>query len=208
MDFDQMLDAWKAQDERPLYGVNEDLLRLVLQHEQAEVRRTLRREQWMTYVTGSIMAVLAALALWALAIFRRPVLEAAAAALGTATFAAWVGAMWRSQRRQARREREFGNTLREEIRRNLSLIDYRLSLTGRWALMAWHAPIAVGVVLILWFSTAINTDTDPWFNFWLAVVMVITVVASASEASRKSRRELEPRRQRLRELLDALEDGA
>ena len=31
MDFDQMLDAWKAQDDKPLYGVNQDLLRLVLQ---------------------------------------------------------------------------------------------------------------------------------------------------------------------------------
>ena len=32
MNFDQMLDAWKAQDEAPLYGVNRDLLQLVLRH--------------------------------------------------------------------------------------------------------------------------------------------------------------------------------
>ena len=33
MDFDQMLDAWKAQDEAPLYGVNSDLL----QHQLEQV---------------------------------------------------------------------------------------------------------------------------------------------------------------------------
>ena len=33
MNFDQMLDAWKAQDDKPLYGVNQDLLRLVVLNE-------------------------------------------------------------------------------------------------------------------------------------------------------------------------------
>ena len=207
MDFDQMLDAWKAQDSKPLYGVNGDLLQLVLQNEQTGLRRTLRWEQRTTYVAGTAMALLASLALWALVASRRPALETAAAAFGTATFVAWVGAMWRSRRRQAQREREFGNSLREEIGRNLSLLDYRLSLTGRWTLMAWQVPIVVGVALILWLSTAVNSDTEPWFSFWLVFVMAITVVTSAWDASRKTRHQLEPRRERLRELLAALDAG-
>ena len=56
MDFDQMLDAWRAQDERPIYGVNRDLLQLVLQNERAAIRRSLRRDQWITYLVGSGMA--------------------------------------------------------------------------------------------------------------------------------------------------------
>jgi hypothetical protein len=33
MNFDQMMDTWRTQDEAPLYGVNRDLLLLVLKHE-------------------------------------------------------------------------------------------------------------------------------------------------------------------------------
>ena len=41
--------------------------------------------------------------------------------------ALWIAALWLSRRRQSVREREFGSTLHEEVRRNLSLIDYRPS---------------------------------------------------------------------------------
>lgn len=205
MDFDQMLDTWKAQDRQPLYGVNGDLLRLVLHNEQAGLRRTLRWEQWTIYLMGTAMALVAAASLWLLLTFRGPLLETVAAGLGTATFVAWVAAMWLSRRRQERREREFGNTLKGEIGRNLSLLEYRLSLTGRWVGMLWQVPVIVGVALILWFSTEINTDTDPWFSLWLVVAMAVTVVVSTWDASRNTRQKLGPRRQRLRELLAELD---
>ncbi|KRA81638.1 hypothetical protein [Altererythrobacter sp. Root672] len=205
MNFDQMLETWKAQDEKPLYGVNRELLQLVITHEQADLRRKLRKEQWTAYIMGSVMALVAALSLWAFIYYRGPVLETAAAALGITTFVAWVAAMWISRRRQARRERQFDNTLRDEIGRNLSLLDYRLSLTGRWIGILWAMPIVVGVVLFLWFSAAINTDTDPWFSVWMIVVLIVIVVTSARKMSEQTKRELEPRRQRLRELLDGLE---
>jgi uncharacterized membrane protein len=207
MDFDQMLDAWKAQDDKPLYGVNGDLLRLVLQNEQADLHRALRKEQWTTYVVGAGMALLGALSMWAFIYYRGPMLETAAAAIGTTVFVVWIAAMWLSRRRQARRERAFGNTLREEIGRNLALLDYRLSLTGQWTAMLWQVPVIVGVVLFLWFSAEINTDTDPWLNLWLVVVIVVTVVIGARGTSRQTRAKLEPRRQRLRELLEALSAG-
>ena len=64
MNFDQMLEAWSAQEEKPLYGVNEDLLRLVLQGEHDKIRRKLRRDQWITYLVGPGMALFAAFWVW------------------------------------------------------------------------------------------------------------------------------------------------
>jgi len=124
MDFDEMLESWRAQEHKPLYGVNQDLLRLVLQNEQDKIRRKLRRDRWVTYLLGPGMVLFAAFWLWVAIVNGIPPLYVAAAALGATTIALWVGALWVSHMRQARRERAFGNSLKDEIGRNLSLTEY------------------------------------------------------------------------------------
>jgi len=207
MDFDQMLDAWKAQDDKPLYGVNGDLLQLVLQHERADIRRELRREQWSTYGFGTGLGIAAGFVLGANFYFRGPVLYTLMAAAGTAAFAGWIAALWLSLRRQRRREREFGNTLREEIARNLSLLDYQLARYGRWGAAAlWVAPVLVGAGLLYWLSVEINFDEGEsrWSHAWMVIVLVGVAVVLPRTSSREVTKKLEPRRQRLRELLETL----
>jgi hypothetical protein len=210
MDFDQMLEAWKAQDNKPLYGVNEDLLQLVVRHEQADIRRTLRRVQWITYGVGACMAAVGGVFLWAFVYFRGPALYTVGAAVGTGAFALWVVALWLSRRGQALRERGFDNTLRDEIGRSLSLVDYQLSRFGRWGTaMLWTAPVLVGAGLIYGLSAAVNTDNGEswWFHFWMLAVLVWAGVFLPYTSSRDVKKKLEPRRQRLRELRDMLEAG-
>lgn len=206
MDFDQMMDAWKAQDDRPLYGVNRDLLQLVLRHEQAGMRRTLRLEKWVTYVVGAGMGAFAAFWLW-VAIYRgESTFNTVAAGVSTGAFVLWIVAMWLSLRRQARRERSFGNTLRGEIGRSLSLVDYQLSRGGRLgAALLWTAPVMVGALLIYWLAAEINDNTDFWFDVWMIFFVVASTVWSTYATSRKTKQKLEPRRQRLSELLQALD---
>jgi hypothetical protein len=209
MDFDQMLDAWRAQEEKPLYGVNGDLLRLVLQNEQAKIRRTMRWGKWITYLVGPGMGLFAAFWLWVAILNGVPALHVAAAAVGTATFVLWVGAFWVSRRRQAQRERGFGNTLKDEVGRNLSLIDYQIA-NGRWrAAMLWTAPVMIGTMLIYWLTFQINTDTgfSAWTHVWMVGCMVWAIGFTAWAGDREVKRKLEPRRQRLRELLEALDGG-
>jgi hypothetical protein len=208
MDFDQMLESWKAQEEAPLYGVNRDLLQLVLQNEQAKIRRSLRRDQWITYLVGPGMALFLAFWLWVAILRDEPFLNTAAAALGTGVFVLWVGALWLSRRRQARRERSFGNTLQAEVRRNLSLVEYQLSIGGRWsAAMLWSAPGLVGGGVLYWLMAEINDNTDFWFDFWILAFLAWTLVFPTYVNSRAVKKKLEPRRQRLRELLRTLDAG-
>jgi len=209
MDFDQMLDAWRAQEEKPLYGVNHDLLRLVLQNEQDKIRRKMRRDLWITYIVGPGMALFAAFWLWVAILNGVPALQVAAAAVGTVAFLLWVGAFWVSRRRQAQRERGFGSTLKDEIGRNLSLIDYQIA-NGRWrAAMLWTAPVMIGSLLIYWLTFQINTDTgmSPWMHVWIVGGVVWSIAFTAWAGDREVKRRLEPRRQRLRELLEALDTG-
>jgi hypothetical protein len=210
MNFDQMLESWKSQDDKPIYGVNADLLQLVLQGERADIRRELRREQWTTYGMGTGMGVAAGLILWAFLYFRGPVLFTVLAAAGTAAFAWWIAALWLSLRRQRWREREFGNTLREELARNLSLLDYQLSRYGRWgAAMKWVAPAMVGTGLLYWLTVEINFDEGEsrWEYLWMVLILVWAAVFLPRASSREVTKKLEPRRQRLRELLETLDAG-
>lgn len=207
MDFDQMLEAWKAQDEAPLYGVNEDLLRLVLQNEQAKIRRKLRRDQWIIYIAGPGMALFAAFWLWVAILNGIPALYVAAAGAGAATFVVWVGAYWVSRRRQARRERAFGNSLKDEIGRSLSLVEYQIA-NGRWgAALLWTTPVMIGALLIYWLTFEINTGTgfSWWTHFWIVLCIVWSIFFTAYAGNLEVKRKLEPRRQRLRELLQTLE---
>jgi hypothetical protein len=208
MNFDQMMETWRTQDEAPLYGLNRDLLQLVLQYEQAHIRRELRIEQWVAYIIGAGAAIFAGFWLWQTIHRADPVLYTVAAGVGGSAFALWAGAFWLSRRRQAMRERSFGNTLQEEILRNLSLVDYQLSRAGRWSAgMLWVAPIMVGTVLIYWLLAAINDNTDFWFDAGMIALVVVSLVWTTYDTSRKMKQEFEPRRQRLRQLLDMLNAG-
>jgi hypothetical protein len=208
MDFDQMIATWKSQDTRPLYGVNRDLLQLTLQHEQAEIRRSLRREYWTNYIVGTAMAGVAGAVLWWFLDHRGSGFHMVAAAVGLSAFALWVVALQLSRRRQALRERGFGNTLQEEVRRNLSLVDYQLSQVGRWSTaMLWSAPVLVGSTLTFWLIVEINDNTGFWFEAGFIAFMVVSIAYTTYESSRKTREQLLPRRQRLLELLEMLGAG-
>lgn len=206
MNFDEMMEAWKSQDDKPLYGVNRDLLQLVLRHEQADIQRDMRWDVWTTYAVGSILAV-TGISLWAYLYRSAPALHVIAAATAAlAVLALWIGALWTSRRRQAARERGFGNTVQEEVRRNLSLIDYQLSQVGRWGnLMLWSAPILVGTSLIYWFIMKINDNTNLWFDIGVIAFVAISIASTTYETSRRTRQQLLPRKERLSGLLDTLD---
>ncbi len=170
MDFDQMMESWRTQDDKPLYGVNGDLLRLVLQNEQAKIRRRLRRDQWITYIVGPGMALFAAFWLLVAIVKHGPILQTIAAGVGAGLFVLWVGAFWLNRRRQAQRERGFGNSLKDEIGRNLSLTEYQISHSGWRAALLWTVPVLVGAMLIYWLTFQINTSTG--FSVWNHVFLV------------------------------------
>lgn len=207
MDFDQMMESWRTQDDKPLYGVNGDLLRLVLQSEQAKIRRTLRRDQWITYVMGPGMALFAAFWLWVVIVKHGPVLQSIAAGIGASMFALWVGAFWLSRRRQAKRERVFGSSLKDEIGRNLSLTEYQIANSGWRAAMLWTVPVMIGATLIYWLTFQINTSSG--FSWWNHAIMGVCIVWSVAltgyGSARQVRQTLAPRRDRLRHLLDTLD---
>jgi hypothetical protein len=213
MDFDQMLETWRAQDTAPSYDVNRDALRKALQTEAARVREDLRSRRrelrfvWIFYAGMVVWAVL-----WIANSIANgwPAIYVILSGVSLGLFALGVGAVWVSRGREP--ERNFGNTLEEEVRRSLALVDYQLSVTRRWILpMLGTASLIVGTGLFSW--TTMKSQDIPDVSsgvgwFWFTVFFVTLIVwgsYKARDENRKAKAKLEVRQRRLRELLAALE---
>jgi hypothetical protein len=159
MNPDEMLEVWRAQDKVPLYGVNRDLLRLGIPREQADLQRELSWNVWGVY-WGGLVTSAAALLIFFMLLFAAiswrdvtaTVWDYVALGIGIGTILLSVGAYWVSRKREALCKGGFGNSLHEEIRRNLSRVDYQLSLYGRLTSFLMYAPMWVALILSFWVS--------------------------------------------------------
>lgn len=207
MDLDDVLATWRGQ--APLYEVDRDRLRGVLHHEQDALRRALRWEHGASAAVSALLLALAAVAFAAVALDDDPRTPWDVAAAGATAAVVLAGALaqWLGRRRQARRERAFGRSLRDEVRLSLSLLDSQLSGAGRreGALLA-AAPITVAGALLYWLTVQINNIPFGVYDAGVIAMVVAGSAWSAIDASRRIERDLAPRRARLAELLDALQD--
>lgn len=213
MDFDQMLETWRAQSTSPPYDVNREALRQALQAEEATVRRGLRmrrRVLWFLWILGTAMAVWAAFWIAITITNGWPAIYAIAAGASLCIFAFAVGAFWVSRGPKAELERNVGNTLQEEVRRSLAHVDYQLSFRHRIIFMLGVASIVVGTWLFSWTlkrSQGIPDSSFGGLDLFTALCVVLAVMAlyKANEVMRKAKPKLELRQRHLRELLAALD---
>ena len=212
MDFDQMLETWRAQNTAPPYDVNRDALRQALHTEEAKVLRALRIRRWVRWylwIVGTGMAVWAAFWIAITITNGWPAIYAITAGVSVGLFALGVGALWASRGREP--EPNFGNTLEEEVRRSLAFVDYQLSDTRRWMMfMLGAASIAVTTMLFSWTVNRSQDIPDSSFTGYAWPMVGIAVVFGwASYKVRNEMRRAKPKRELrqryLRQLLAALE---
>ena len=211
MDFDQMLETWRAQTTVPPYDVNREVLRQTLQTEEARIRRvmrTWRRGLWLYGILGTGMAVWAGFWIAITITNGWPAIYAIAAAVSLGMFALAAGASWVGRGREP--ERDFANTLQGEVRRSLALVDYQLSVTRRWILSMLRTFFFIAGVAL--FSWTVARSQDNFHRpdsfgvgwFWYAVVLALFGVWT-SYKTRKATPKLELRQRQLREVLAALD---
>ncbi len=214
MDFDEMLDTWRAQNTTPPYEVNRDALRQARETEEARVRqelRTRRRALWLAGIVGTGMAVWAGFWIAITITNGWPAIYAIASGVSLVVFALGVGAFWMSRARPRELDRNFGNSLQEEARRSLALVEYQLSVASRliFSLLGMLF-IVVGVGVFSWTVTTSQDIPHPSFGGWalftaLFVMLGLRASYKARGEMRKAKPKLEARRRHLRELLAALD---
>ena len=214
MNLDDLMEVWRSQDASPLHGANDTLLRLALRQDEAKLRAQRRRERWMTYFwSAGIVAGMAfflaimiypddddVLTGWDYAI---PIVGAAAALL-------WARAIYVRHRAQAVREQSFGESLRDQINRQLAQLDYRATRARLASLLGYALlPIvcAMAIILASWrindrpFSDAGLLRPLLFTIAWIA----LTVSADLWWQRRLVQRDLLPRKRRLEALLTELD---
>jgi|GEM_PF-3369638 len=212
MDFDEMLDTWRAQDTAPPYGVNRDAFRQALEIEEAKVRKELRsrrRGLWFFWIFGTGMAVWAAVWIAITITNGWSVIYVITSGMSIGLFALGVGVLWVSRGREP--GRNFGNTLQEEVRRSLALVDYQLSLTRYWIILLGVGCVVVGTLLFSWTTNSSQDIPDSssgvgWF--WFVVVFAVLIgrgFYKERDKMREAKAKLELRQRHLRELLAALD---
>jgi len=186
MNLDDLTAVWRSQDLSPLYGVDKNLLHQVLRQEQAKLEKRLRRMRWFMYVTNAVLFIMAGLFLAILIDPNQPptfssrliAWDYVVGGVGLASSIVLAGALFAVRRSRQARERGFGDSLRDHLRRRIAQLDaettgeYRLELTmaaaalicakavailaGRikhvplpWSEIVWPSPFSIVILLFV-----------------------------------------------------------
>ena len=214
MKLEDLMEVWRSQDASPVHGVNETLLRLALRQDEAKLQAKRRRERWLTYFWSAGIVVGMALFLsimiypydddvltgWDYAI---PIVGAAAALL-------WAREVYVRHRAQAVREQRFGESLRDQVNRQIAQLDYGAARARLTSLLGYALlPIVCAMAIIL-ASWRINDRPFSDARLWRPIVFMIFWIALNVGASlwwqrRSVQRDLLPRKRRLEALLKELD---
>lgn len=205
MKLDDVLASWKSQDEAPLYSVNSEYLQQALRQELAARQRGLRIEALVVYGISALMFAGLAFILLMMVYDDDPRTTAdfVIVILGAAAALLWAGYVYLSRKMQARRERRFGASLRDDIERHLTSLDYELSQVWRLSSILLTAlPLFFGT-LALWLALGRinNLPIDVWETTWHFLPMAAILWFGFWIARHKAERETLPRRRRLEALL-------
>ena len=214
MNLDDLITVWRSQDAAPIHGVNETLLRLALRQDQVKVQKQRRLNNW---IAGLSMSVLVVVLGFFLAIMIYPndddVLSGwdyAIPVVGVMAALLWVRWICVRQRAQVARERRFGESLRDQINRQIAQIDHGISVVGLANVLKATLLPMIGAMAVILSSWRVNdkafNDAKLWFPVGFMVFWFVLNVSAASWWQRRAlRRDLLPRKRRLEGLLRELE---
>jgi hypothetical protein len=210
MNLDDVMAVWQSQDAAPLLGVNKTLLHLALRQEQAKLQKERRYERGIFYLmsAGFVTGMALFLALMIHAGERKPMTgwDCAIAIAGAAAALFSGRAVYLGHRGQAQREQSFGESLRDQLNRNIAQLDDRATrarLTQAAVLLTGICPIAI--LLLIWRINEKPFSDDSYMLVTLILVSVYAAVTAVREIGRQSL-DLMPRKRRLEGLLKELDD--
>lgn len=219
MKFEDLQAIWDTQNERPVFSINDSRLAVGLYQQREQSRRRLFRQLFApAYVAALFLTV--ALGLTFLAFFVKTVTkmrlndpqmsiwDGAALMAGVGASLAVVASMYRERRKHEGIQTVFAPSLREELERGISQVDFELrySCTSRM----WNVPalVSFGTGVLLCEIGRLNGESTPWTLLAVAVGGVLSSVWVGFAAKKKAVEQLEQRRRALESMRAALEENA
>lgn len=214
MNLDDLMEVWRSQDVSPLHGVNEMLLRIELRQDDAKLQRTRRWGRW--FVSAFTTLIVADMARYLAVMIDRHnagVLsrwDYAIPAVGAAAALGFAILVYARQRAQTMSEQRFGDSLRDQINRQIAQLDYAATISRLANLMASLLLPIVAAFAIILSSWRINGRSfgDTWLPIPIVFMIgwcVVCVGGTFLWARRVIQRKTLPRRRRLEALLKELD---
>ena len=209
MNLDELMAAWQSQNTTALHDVDKAILDQALRQEQAKLQKQRRIERWFIYLTSAFfvaaMGLFLAIMISAQDDGAQIVWDYAFPIVGAAAALVMAGSMYAIGRTQTEREKDFGESLRDQLLRRIAQLDNQatreLGLTLVGAVAAAICGLAIYVA-----ARRINgvAYTDDW-----PVVLGVIFLGAFSLGHRRRRRSVQqdilPRKRQLEALLKELE---
>jgi len=168
MNLEDLMEVWRSQNVAPLHGVNETLLRLALRRGEANMKLRRRLEKGFTYLLSAFLIGVMA---WVFAAMSHDDVltggDVVIPVVGASAVLVWPLLLRVSLRAQARREQSFGESLRDQINRQVAQLDFHLRRVDSPAHhLAHNLPVLGWSVAVFFATLRINKTpiSDVWSN--------------------------------------------
>ena len=209
MNLDDLMAVWRTQDAAPLHGVNKTLLHLALRQEEAKLQKERRNERWLIYFVSVGFMVGTAFFLGILVYHQRLTgwdLALLIVGLTAAFLSGW--AMYVNHRTQTLREQEFGESLREQLKRRVAQLEGQTTSARRTSVLITILMGGVCPTVILlggWRLNGKSISDDGYMLVTLILLCVWSGISGVLELRRSVKRDILPRKRQLEELLKELD---
>jgi hypothetical protein len=187
MQFEDLQAIWDTQTERPVFAINDSRLAVGLYQQRERSRRRLFREQIAPLYFGAWM-VAAFSAFLFLVFFVKTiskmrltdplmtVWDGAALLIALAAAVSVAVPMYSERRKHEREQNVFAPSLREELDRGISQLDFELNFHSTRRMCKSFAMVFIGGVVMLWETGRLNGDPAPWSA--LPVILICMIASS------------------------------
>ena len=212
MNLDELMAVWRTQDAAPLHDVNKTLLHLALRQDEVKLQKQRRRERWIIYIfSGGVVAAMALFLAMIISARERKVMTGWDYVIGIGGAAAALvagGAMYMGHRAQARREQDFGESLRDQLNRCIVQLDDAATRAHRTSVLVLVAMGAICPTAIIFLGYRINQKSisdDGGMPIPMILTCVWLVATGIWQLRRSVQQDILPRKRRLEALLKELD---
>ena len=219
MQFEDLQAIWDTQNDRPVFSMNDSRLAVGLYQQREQSRRQLFRGLFApAYVIA--ISITVALGLTFLVFFVKTVTnmrltdpqmsiwDGAALVAGVGAALAVVAQMYRERRKHEDAQNVFAPSLREELERGISQLDFELSFNSTSRVWKVPAFVSLATSVLLCELGRLNGESTPWTMLLVAVGGIVSSVWIGLAGNKKVVERMEQRKRALEAMLAALEENA
>jgi len=219
MEFEDLQAIWNTQNDRPVFSINDSRLAVGLYQQREQSRRRLFRGQFIPFYFTALF-IAAGSAFMFLAFFAKTISKmrltdpqmsvwdgvALAIAMGAAM--AVAASMYIQRRKHERTQNVFAPSLREELERGISQLDFELSLYSTSRVVRILTALSIGMTVLMWEVGRLNGESTPWMMLAYAAICMYPGNWYGFALKRKIVERVMQRKRALETMLATLDEDA